>query len=87
MIPSFGDLDMSYKELPFTNSLTITRDDFANRLHTDADEIGFAHGMWWPASLNPMTSRYEFTRNSSHCSVKGGAFLIGEHGAVINFME
>jgi hypothetical protein len=78
---------MTFEDLPFTNSLTITRDDFANRLHVDADETGFAYGMWWPASFNTETSRYEFTRNSSHCNVKGGAFLIGEYGAVINFME
>lgn len=83
-MPSFADADMSYKELPFANSLTITNDDFANRLHNDDDELGFAYGIWWPASKSK-SSRYRMTRKSSHSSIKAGSFLISDYGVLIDF--
>lgn len=76
---------MSYKELPFVNSLTITYDDFANRLHNDDDKLGFAYGIWWPASIDATSTRYQVTRNCSHSSIKGGSFLMSDYGVLIDF--
>jgi hypothetical protein len=51
MIPSFAalSLDGESHERPFANSLTITRDDFSNYQHLDADKIQIAYGLWWAA--------------------------------------
>jgi hypothetical protein len=92
-MPDFADVKFDGKDNlhPFANSLTLTCDDFSNAQHKDNDQIAVAYGMWWASeSVNDGHSsenreKYRFSENAQHSSVKGGAFLWGEHGAAVNF--
>jgi hypothetical protein len=81
IIPSFStlNLDGASDETPFANSLTITRNDFANYQHKDADRIQIACGLWWPAVLAKVDEE------GSHNKIKGGAFLWGQYAIAVDF--
>lgn len=89
MIPSFSTLTLDGKssDTPFANSLTITRDDFANYQHVDKDKIQIAYGLWWPATLRKVGRhhRYIIDEEIGHDQIKGGAFLWGEYGIAVEF--
>lgn len=89
MVPSFATLalDGNSDEAPFANSLTITRDDFANYQHKDADKIQIAYGLWWPATLHKVGhhKQYIIDSNIGHDKIKGGAFLWGEYAIAVEF--
>lgn len=89
MVPSFATLtlDGNSAEAPFANSLTITRDDFSNYQHKDADKIQIAYGLWWPAALHKAGHHKQYVINSNigQDKVKGGAFLWGEYGVAVEF--
>jgi hypothetical protein len=89
-IPSFASLslDGDSAERPFANSLTITRDDFANYLHHDADKIQIAYGLWW-AAVQTVTAngdkKYQIDPTRDHDNIKGGAFLFGDYAVAVDF--
>lgn len=90
IIPSFAtlNLDGDSDETPFANSLTITRNDFANYQHKDADRIQIAYGLWWPAVLANVDGNDEYTvdeEEGSHNKIKGGAFLWGQYAIAVDF--
>jgi hypothetical protein len=88
MIPSFAalSLDGESHERPFANSLTITRDDFSNYQHLDADKIQIAYGLWWAAHLvKGSTNHYEIRPDYDHDRIKGGAFVWGDFGIAVDF--
>ena len=71
---------------PFANSLTITRDDFANFLHIDKDKIPVAYGWWWAAQRDPTShSGFQLSKLCDHDQIKGGAFLWGGYGIGVDF--
>lgn len=85
-IPSFAQLSLieagtSVEDMPFANSLTITRDDFANYQHCDHDAIDVAYGMWWAAR----NDNKSWILEEDHSKIKGGQFLIGQYGIAIDF--
>lgn len=85
-IPSFSDIALDGKSAelyPFANSLTITRDDFANFLHCDKDEIETAFGLWWCGIMK--NGHYHVDPTVDHEQVKGGAFVWGEFGYGVDF--
>ncbi|KAG1829044.1 hypothetical protein DFJ58DRAFT_848842 [Suillus subalutaceus] len=45
---------------PFTNSLTLTHNDFANYLHTDCDHIPITYGMWWVSKDEMLEAPFNF---------------------------
>jgi hypothetical protein len=89
-VPSFGVVnfegDHNDKDSFFSNSLTVTRDDFFNFLHKDNDQIGHAYGWWWPAWLSP-DNRYIFNEKYGHDMVKGGAFIWGKYKIGVDFQR
>lgn len=90
LIPSFAalSLDGDSSQMPFANSLTITRDDFANFLHCDADKIQIAYGMWWAARLVKDSEsnhpHYEIVPEVNHDKFEGGAFILGDFGVAVD---
>ncbi|KAG6850005.1 hypothetical protein H0H93_002623 [Arthromyces matolae] len=88
-IPSFSavTLDGSDGERPFCNSLTITRDDFANFQHMDNDKVGIAFGLWWAAKRTWKGRHQTFVMDPSidHEAIKGGAFLNTSYGVGVEF--
>lgn len=88
-IPAFADIafDGQSSEEPFTNSLTITNDDFANYQHKDKDKIAVAFGLWWTSHKRKegCGTAYEFTPDVDHKDVQGGGFLFGEYGVGVDF--
>ncbi|KAF9471351.1 hypothetical protein BDN70DRAFT_901412 [Pholiota conissans] len=86
--PGFADIEFDGTNLPkapFANSLTITRDDFANFLHHDNDHDGsVSYGLWWAAKSSP--TGYVFNPNEvDHDAISGGEFLFGEYGVGVRF--
>lgn len=90
-IPSFSaqKIDGLSAERPFANSLTITRDDFSNYQHMDADEVEIAYGLWWAAKVTRDGDNVSYTLDEAydHSKVKGGAFLLGEFGVGVDFQR
>lgn len=88
-IPSFSaqNIDGQSAERPFANSLTITRNDFSNYQHMDADEIEIAYGLWWAAKVTGDGNSVSYTLDDAydHSKIKGGAFLLGEFGVGVDF--
>ncbi|KAH0578055.1 hypothetical protein H2248_005594 [Termitomyces sp. 'cryptogamus'] len=88
-IPSFAalNLDGDSSERPFANSLTITRDDFSNYQHMDADEIDVAYGLWWAGKKEFVKNgvRYVLDPKIDHQAIKGGSFLVGSYGVGVDF--
>lgn len=90
MLPSFASLtlDGESAEMPFANSLTITRNDFANYQHTDNDKIEIAYGLWWPAVFHKSgrsDGQYVIDEDIGHDKIKGGSFLWGEYAIAVEF--
>lgn len=72
----------------FANSLTITRDDFANFLHSDRDEIGVAYGWWWVAGFDERKREYVLDdARFKQSDVQDGAFLFGEYSVGVDFKQ
>jgi hypothetical protein len=89
-LPSFADFTFDgskIPERPFANSLTITRDDFANFQHFDRDQVSYAFGRWWIAKVpTEIGGEYQLVcEKNGQAHVQGGGFLWGQYGAGISF--
>ncbi|KAJ7620997.1 hypothetical protein FB45DRAFT_928082 [Roridomyces roridus] len=83
---SFADLlDGVSRQRPFANSLTVTREEFANQEHKDKDKSFVAKGKWWEAQKDG--NRWIFDRNADHDKTKGGEFYWGEYGIGVDFQK
>ncbi|PPQ75660.1 hypothetical protein CVT24_010580 [Panaeolus cyanescens] len=83
-LPNFSDPELGTDTLEpgYANSLTITKNDFANFSHLDNDLLPYAYGWWWPARLTPSGYKVSWKDNDQ---IRGGAFLLGDFGVAIDF--
>ncbi|THV05923.1 hypothetical protein K435DRAFT_849656 [Dendrothele bispora CBS 962.96] len=84
--PSFASLHLFYDaadpsgsicDMNFPNSLTVTRSNFSNFSHMDADATDIAYGWWWTARLLDKND-WILDDAVDHALIDGGEFLIGD---------
>ncbi|KAF7311464.1 Polyketide synthase PksM [Mycena kentingensis (nom. inval.)] len=83
-ILSLGDVfDGVNTERPFANSLTVTRNEFANFMHQDNDATNIAYGMWWCAKQKG--EDWVFSDDADHDKTTGGEFIWADYGFGVDF--
>ncbi|KAG1889499.1 hypothetical protein F4604DRAFT_1498440, partial [Suillus subluteus] len=76
-IPSFDMVSLDEgitPQQPFTNSLTLTHNNFTNYLYTDCNHIPITYGMWWVSKHEKVRGPFEFHPQVDHYCITGGFF-------------